>query len=113
MEKRAFERIPVNVQANFFYGKTMYTGMVTNISQKGMYIKIDVCPHFESKFELLLPFKDEVLKVPVEVSRSVKIDDACYGMGVKVLNSSQDYLEFVESKENDVQEETETQASDF
>jgi hypothetical protein len=99
MEKRAFERIPVSVQANFFYGKTMYSGMVTNISQKGMYIKIDVCPHFESKFELLLPFKDEVLKVPVEVSRSVKIDDACYGMGVEVLNSSQDYLEFVESKE--------------
>ena len=62
MEKRAFERITVSVQANFFYGKTMYSGMVTNISQKGMYIKIDVCPHFESKFELLLPFKDEVLK---------------------------------------------------
>ena len=97
MEKRAFERITVNVQANFFYGKTMYTGLVTNISQNGMYIKIEVCPHFESKLEMLLPFKDEVLKVPVEISRSVKIDDACYGMGVKVLNLSQDYSAFFQS----------------
>lgn len=101
MEKRAFERIPVNVQANFFYGKTMYTGHVTNISQKGMYIKIDVCPHFELKFEMLLPFNDEVLKIPVEVSRWVNIDDVCYGMGLKVLNSSQNYSAFLQSVIND------------
>ncbi|MCK5503633.1 MAG: PilZ domain-containing protein, partial [Thermodesulfovibrionia bacterium] len=85
MEKRTFERITVNVQANFFYGKTIYTGMVTNISQKNMYIKIEVCLPFESKFEMLLPFKDGVLKVPVEVSRYVKTGDACHGMGVEVL----------------------------
>jgi hypothetical protein len=100
MEKRALERIPVNVQANFFYGKTMYSGLVTNISQKGMYIKINVCPHFESQFELLLPFKNDVLKVLVEVLRFVNIDDVCYGMGIKVLKSSQEYLEFVESQRN-------------
>ena len=66
-------------------------------AKNGMYIKIEVCPHFESKLEMLMPFKDEVLNVPAEVSRSVKIDDACYGMGLEVLDPSQDYSAFFQS----------------
>ncbi len=99
MEKRALKRIAANVQTNFFYGDTMYAGTVVNISKKGMYIKTKMCPPSDSKLEMLLPFMDEVIKVPVKVCRSVKTGDSYEGMGVKVINSSQDYTEFFNSLE--------------
>ncbi len=94
MEKRALERITVNVQADFFYGDTMYTGKVKNISKKGMYIKTDMCPPSDSKIEILLPFMEEVLKVRVKVLRLEKTGETYNGMGVKVMDSSNGYVDF-------------------
>ncbi|MEN8265292.1 MAG: PilZ domain-containing protein, partial [Nitrospirota bacterium] len=88
MEKRSLERIPVKFQADFFYGDEMYSGTVKNISQKGMYIKTEMCPPSESKFEVLLPYNEHVLKVPVKVRSLVKTGDVYNGMGVEVFNSS-------------------------
>jgi hypothetical protein len=99
MEKRAWKRVPAKVQADFFYGKTMYTGIVTNISKKGMYIKTEMCLPSDSKFEMLLPFMDEVLKVPVKVSRSERTGSAYKGMGVEILDSFNGYMDFFNSLE--------------
>jgi len=38
MEKRACERIPVNIEAGFSCNDSFYYGIVTNISKKGMCI---------------------------------------------------------------------------
>lgn len=97
MEKRALKRVSVNVQANFFYGDTMYAGRVINISRKGMYIKTGMCPPSDSKLEMLLPFMEEVLKVPVKVRRLEKTGDTYKGMGIEVLNSSDGYVDFFNS----------------
>jgi hypothetical protein len=73
--KRAYERIPTNINARFFYSRTLYTGVVTNLSKNGMFIKTCMCFPFESKFEILLLLKEEVLKVPVEVVRLLSTYD--------------------------------------
>ena len=101
MGKRVFERIPVNIESDIFYSNTIHAGMIANISKKGMYIKTEICPPFKSKLEVLIPFKDETLKVPVRVKRLVKSDDIYNGMGVELLNLPQNYLEFVDSLKSD------------
>lgn len=97
MKKRDFERIPVNIQAEFFYGNKMNTGTVTNLSKNSMYINTKICLPFKSEFEVLIPFKDEMLKVPVIVKSFVQSDDIYNGMDVELLNLPQNYLEFVDS----------------
>jgi hypothetical protein len=99
MEKRALKRVHAKVQADFFYGDTMYTGTVTDISKKGMYIKTEMCPPSDSKLEILLPFMNEVLKIPVKVSRLERKGTAYRGMGVEILESSNGYVDFFNSLE--------------
>jgi hypothetical protein len=97
IEKRACERIPVNVSARFFVGNVVYTGMVTDLSEKGMCVKTQMCLPCNSKFELLIPFKEEILKVPVIVKRVVKTSDLYDTMGVELQNPSKKYLELVKN----------------
>jgi hypothetical protein len=95
MQRRAFERIPADLQANFFCGNTIFTGTVTNLSENGMFVKTKMCFPFDSTLEILIPLKEEVLKVPIKVSRIEKAEDFYDGMGVEVLNPPQNYVEFV------------------
>ena len=95
MDKRAFERVSVNIEAKFFYGNAIYTGEITNLSENGIFISARLCFHFESRFEILIPVNEEVLKVPVKVSRIIKTDDFCDGMGLELLERPKNYLEFV------------------
>jgi len=95
MQNRAFERISADLQANFFCGNTMYSGTVTNLSENGMFVKTRMCFPFDSNLELLIPLKEEVLKVPIKVSRIEKTEDFYDGMGVEVLSPCQNYSEFV------------------
>ena len=107
MKKRSFERIPVDILVNFFYDNALYPGTVTNLSKNGMYIETEMCLPFKSKFEiflssgskvnLLFPLKDEDVKVPVKVRRLVKTGDDYNGMGVELINLSEDYQIFVNS----------------
>jgi hypothetical protein len=98
--KRAFERIPTNINARFFYSRTLYTGIVTNLSKNGMFIKTCMCLPFKSKFEILLLLTEEVLKVPVEVVRLISTYDICEGMGIKLIEKPQNYLELVDTHKN-------------
>ncbi len=95
MQRRAFERIPANLQTKFFSDNTICTGTVTNLSENGMFINTRMCFPFNSMFEIRIPLKEEILKVPVKISRIVKTGDFYDGIGVKLLNPPRNYLEFV------------------
>lgn len=95
MEKRVFERMPTNIEAKFFCGNTMHTGTVTNISENGMFINTRMCLPFDSQFQILLPLKGDVLKVPVRVSRMVKVNDFYEGMGLSLVGGNSGYRDFV------------------
>jgi hypothetical protein len=102
MEKRAFERLPVNLQARLFYGNMVYSGTVTNLSENGMFISTKMGFAVESVFVIVVRPGENSLMVPIRVRRTVKSkyyfdSDVESGMGVEVFNAPQDYLDYVGS----------------
>ncbi|MBI4698744.1 MAG: PilZ domain-containing protein [Nitrospirae bacterium] len=95
MENRAFTRISASVEVRYFCGNTFYAGNVTNVSECGMFISTKKCFPIASRFDVLIRLEDEILKVPVSVSRVVKTDDFYDGMGVEIPEPPRNYLEFV------------------
>jgi hypothetical protein len=95
MEKRQSERILTNMGIRFLMNGSTYSGILKNCSEKGMHIKTTISFPFDPRFEVLIPLKEEVLKVPVEVVRLEKTGDTYDDMSVKVLNQHRKYVEFL------------------
>ncbi len=105
LKKRACERIPVNIQVNYFYNNESFAGTVTNLSKNGMYIEADQNLPVKSKMDMLnpfksycvvcLPFSEGKLKVIVKLRRLVEADSDFTCMGVELVNPPQSYLKFV------------------
>jgi len=97
MEKRAFERQLSNINVRFLSDKTEYLGTVKNISKKGMFISTQVNFPLELQLEILIPLKEELLKLPAKIIKIKKSGDNYSGISVELLSPSQTYLEFVDS----------------
>lgn len=96
MNKRASERLLSNIKVKFSCCHIDYDGVVTNISESGMFISTTGMNFpFESKLEILMSTGHRVLKIPVEVTRMIKSADLYDCIGVRLINPSQDYMEFV------------------
>lgn len=94
-EKRAFKRVAANIDARFFFGNIFYSGMVLNISEKGMFINTKKCLPFDSMFVIIIREDNTLLKVIAKVKRSSLGGGSCDGMGVELLSPSADYMKFV------------------
>ena len=97
MWKREFKRIPASIKVRFFSGTTTYYGTVTNLSEKGMFISTKVSFPMQPQLKILIPLKDEILRIPALVRSFGKSGNNYNGIGVELLNPSRDYLEFVGS----------------
>jgi hypothetical protein len=97
MERRVYKRIPANLYVRFFYGSLMCTGIVVNYSEDGMCIKTRKCLPVNSRFDLLIPLIDEVLKIPFKTVRLRRTGDTYKGIGIKVLEQPKNYLKLVRS----------------
>jgi hypothetical protein len=98
MQKRTSERKPSNINIKFSCDNVDYTGTVTNLSENGMFIKTrDMCFPFNSTFEIIIPLEEELLNLPVKVSRITKTNDSYDGIGVELLDPPRNYLEFAKS----------------
>ncbi len=97
MEKKACEKIPVNLHVSFLYDNSKHTGIVTNLSNNYMYIKTRMCLYFKTKFKVLISLDNEMVEVPVKVNRLVKKNGFYDGMGVKLLCRPKKYLKYVGS----------------
>ena len=95
MNKRTSDRINKSLNVVFPCCRKFYSGTATNLSENGMLIKSDVWVPMDSTFELLIPFDEEVLKVPVKFVRQAKTGNNYKGMGVKLLNLPKKYLELL------------------
>ncbi len=95
MRKRAFERIPVNLEAKFSCHHEDYTGKITNVSENGMFIQTEMNFPFEPQFEIHILHKGNILKVPVKIARVVKTKNFYDGIGVEIIEQTEGYLEFV------------------
>jgi hypothetical protein len=98
MQKRAFKRIRSNIKVKFSCCDIHYDGIITNLSENGMFINTSGMSFpFDSELEILIHLENMMLKVPVKVSRMTKSRDCYDGMGVELLNPPQRYLEFINS----------------
>ncbi len=100
MEKRAVERLPANLQIRMFYGNMVYTGMVINLSEEGTFISTKLNFPVDSMFIVVVLQNDQTFKIPVRVRRTVKTDShhsykMNTGMGVKLIDPPEGYLDFV------------------
>ncbi len=97
MEKRAFERIPIHLNVRVLAGVSLHVGLVTNLSENGIYFISGATLSSGLNIEVSIPFKQDVLKVPVKISRTEKTGFLYNGAGVELLSQSQNYIEFVHS----------------
>jgi superoxide reductase len=96
MKKRAFERVRSSLHLSFSYDNSVYSGVVTDLSENGMRINAHgCCPPYHSRFDVLFPVEGEVLMLPAKVKRLVKQHGSVDAMGVELLNPSMKYLKFV------------------
>ncbi len=94
MEKRTFERIPANLYVNLQFNGLVHEGIITNISKKGMCINSKVCIPDKLKLDVLIPWREKLLKVPVKIGWLIETDET-YKIGAELLNSPKTYLEIV------------------
>lgn len=98
MKRRAAKRINANIDVKFYCENTDYSGTVTNLSEKGMYISTNnMCFPFNSEFEILLSVEDDFIALPVRVSRLTKTNGGYNGIGVELSEPSSSYLKFLEN----------------
>jgi hypothetical protein len=95
IEKRLSDRISTNVEVRFFCGNMFYSGMITNLSENGMFISTKRCLPFDSTFEILFRSEHEIMKVPVKVSRIEKTEGFYDGMGLELLERPRSYSAYL------------------
>jgi len=100
MEKRTFQRLPVKLQSRLFYGNLVYTGMITNLSENGMFISTKMSFPVNSVFIAILLLNTHTISVPIRIRRSTREADQSTGsevsgLGVGLINPSREYLDFV------------------
>ncbi len=94
LKKRAFERIPSSLE--FHRNDVDYFGVVTDLSENGMFIKSQKIRFpFSSQFEISLPLNEDLVSIPVKVTRVTKSKRFYDGIGVELLRPSRNYLKFV------------------
>lgn len=100
MERRIYDRLPSKLHARLFYENIIYAGIVSNLSENGMFICTRVNFPLDSMFPISLLQNGESFKISVIVRRISRPHDyqtskEDNGIGVALLNPPKDYLEFV------------------
>jgi Tfp pilus assembly protein PilZ len=96
MQRRSFERVPANIKVKFFCCQSNYDGTIMNLSEGGMFISTDQMRFpFDSEIEIIIPLISDILKVPVKVVRITKSSDFYDGLGVEVIDPTDQYKNFV------------------
>jgi Tfp pilus assembly protein PilZ len=101
MQRRSFERVPAKIKVKFFCCQSNYDGTIMNLSEGGMFISTDQMRFpFDSEIEIIIPLISDILKVPVKVVRITKSSDFYDGLGVEVIDPTDQYKNFVSSFRN-------------
>ena len=103
MQRRAHDRIPSSLSVRCCCETSEFSGTVTDLSEKGMYICIDdLCFPFDSVFSITFAAHEEVLTLPVSIRRIEKSGDRYDGVGVEIHDAPREYTDFIASLRNSV-----------
>ena len=94
-EKRAFKRVPVNIDARFFCTNMFYSGKISNLSETGMFINTRKCFPIGTTMVVIIHDKREVTRVYVKIKRMERSHEDCDGVAVKLVSPSKAYADFV------------------
>lgn len=98
MARRTNIRFPIRINVKFYCSDKVYSGTVTNISERGMFIKTnEMCFPEDRQFNLAIPLEHEMAHVPVKINRLLNMEGGNYGIGVELLNPPPQYIEYVEN----------------
>ncbi len=98
MNARSSWRIPIRLNVKLTIRDKVYTGTATNISESGMFISTDETGFSkDSLFDISIPVKEGELHVPGRLIRSAKINSGSEGIGIKLSEQPQGYLDFIEN----------------
>jgi hypothetical protein len=97
MNRKEPEHITVHIKARFICDESLYSGTVTDISEKSMCINTSMPTLFSPADEMLITLKEEVINIPVKIKRIIMEDSITDKMDVEVINPSREYLDFVGS----------------
>ena len=98
-DKREFRRFETKLQISLFYGNMVYSGMVSNLSESGMFISTKRQLPVDTMLVTSLMIDEKPIQIPIRIRRAVNpanaLDKAAGGVGVHILRSSRDYLNFL------------------
>jgi len=108
VDRRAYERFPANLQARLFFGNMIYSGKVTNLSKKGMFVSTNIRFPVNSEFMMVVMLNNRALKIPIKVRRTIKRESdynsrTDCGIGVELLDVPQNYIDFVGTRKSSQQ----------
>jgi hypothetical protein len=89
------KKLSSKVEVRYFWSKTLALGNITDISKSCMCINTDFCFPLNSRIELLIPCRRNVLAILAKVSRYEHAGSLYDTMCVKVLNCSSEYSDFI------------------
>jgi hypothetical protein len=93
--KRQFERISVDADVCYFDNSSRHTGRLLDCSADGMLIETEVTFPLQPKLHVVIFTGTELLSVPTSVVR-VRKKEGCYQeIGLRVLHTSETYLQYV------------------
>ena len=95
MERRGIKRLSTNFEVQFFYDRAIHYGIVTDISEKGMCIKVGVSLPYHSGDRLIIYSKIEQLKIPYKILWLKECCNMSDAIGVEVLQLYDQHLKIV------------------
>lgn len=99
-ERRTCERISASIDVRFYFARIFHSGTVTNLSEKGIFIRTAKCLPKGSPIQLLIRKEDGILTETGRIRHLIKTGDVHSGAGVELVNPSHDYLSFIKGKLN-------------
>ena len=98
MEKRAFERTPVFINAMLLYDEFYRGAFILNISQNGIYFSADAKLSSGSNVEISMPIESPELTVSFKIVRISETDMISPRFGAELLHPSQEYIKFIHGR---------------
>lgn len=97
VNKRACEREPSGLVVKFSLGGNTYSGIIKNVSERGICIETGFCAPCESTVKLRIHSGKDYLEIPVKVRRIEKADRFYHIMGVEFVKPTNKILQFINS----------------
>jgi hypothetical protein len=84
-----------HIEARTFWGHINSFGFITDVSDKHICIKTNICLPLNSKIQLFIPSNKETLNVSGEVGDYSRTESRYNTLRVKVLNPPREYFAYI------------------